>query len=71
MQDMVPWTLREDFESKIKENKKNLFISIASNLTRLKIETDRDIQNIVFVATFFQLVAGKKRLRMSLTMHPV
>ena len=25
MQDIVPWTLGEDFESKIKENKKKLF----------------------------------------------
>ena len=44
MRDLVPWTLREDFESKIKENKK-VFVSIASNLTRLEIETDRYLKN--------------------------
>ena len=43
MRDLVPWTLIEYFESKIKENKK-VFVSIASNLTRLEIETDRYIK---------------------------
>ena len=28
MQDVVPWTLREDFESKIKENKKNCLFQL-------------------------------------------
>ena len=62
MQNLVPWTLREHFESKIKEIKKKWFVSIASNLTRLEIETDRDVKNIVFAITFFQLVTSKKRL---------
>ena len=62
MQNLVPWTLREDFESKIKEILKKWFVSIASNLIRLEIETDRGVKNIVFTITFFQLVAGKKRL---------
>ena len=62
MQNLVPWTLREDFGSKIKENEKKWFVSIASNLTRLEIETDRDVKNIVFAITFFQLVPGEKRL---------
>ena len=62
MQNLVPWTLREDFESKIKEIKKKWFVSIVSNLIRLEIETDRDVKNVVFAITFFQLVAGKKRL---------
>ena len=34
MQDIVPWTLGEDFESKIKENIKQI-VSIAKYLTRL------------------------------------
>ena len=34
MQDIVPWTLGEDFESKIKENIKKI-VSIAKYLTRL------------------------------------
>ena len=38
--------LREDFKSKIKENEK-------MNLTRLETETDRYVQNIVFVTTLF------------------
>ena len=59
MQVLVPWTLREDFESKSKKLKK-VFVSTASNLTRLEIETDRYVKNIVFVTTFFHLVAGKK-----------
>ena len=62
MQNLVPWTLREDFESKIKEIKKKWFVSIVSNLIRLEIETERDVKNVVFAITFFQLVAGKKRL---------
>ena len=62
MQNLVPWTLREDFGSKIKKNEKKWFVSIASNLIRLEIETDRDVKNIVFAITFFQLVPGKKRL---------
>ena len=50
MRDLVPWTLREYFESKIKEKKK-VFVSIASNLTRLEIETDRYITNVVFATS--------------------
>ena len=59
-----------DFESKIKENKK-MFVSIARNLTRLKIETDRYVESIVFATSFLHLVTGKKRLRMFLTLSPV
>ena len=59
MQVQVPWTLHEDFESKSKKLKE-VFVSTASNLTRLEIETDRYVKNIVFVTTFFPLVAGKK-----------
>ena len=44
MQDLVPWTPREDFERKVKENKNKLLVSIASNLTRLEIETDRYVK---------------------------
>ena len=47
MHDLVPWTLIEYFESKIRENKK-VFVSTASNLTWLEIETDRYIKNVVF-----------------------
>jgi len=37
MQDLVPWTLCEDFKSRIKENeKKCLFQSGANNLTMLE-----------------------------------
>ena len=28
MRDLVPWTLREDFESKIKENKKKCLFQL-------------------------------------------
>ena len=55
-----------NISSKIKEIKK-VFVSIASNLTRLEIETDRYIKNVVFATSFFHLVADKKRLRMFLT----
>ena len=41
-------------------NFKKAFVSTASNLTRLEIETDRYVKNIVFATTFFHLVAGKK-----------
>ena len=70
MRDLVPWTLLEYFESKIKENKK----VFASNLTRLEIETDRYIKNVVFATSFSlsHLIADeKRRLRMSLTLNPV
>ena len=40
----------DDFESKSKKLKK--IVSIAGNLTRLEIETDRYIKNIVFATTF-------------------
>ena len=63
MQVLVLWTLRDDFESKSKKLKK-LFVSIASNFTRLETETDRYVKNIIFATTFFHLVAGKKQLRM-------
>ena len=60
MKDLVPWTLREDFESKIKENEKYLFVLIAINLTRLKIETDSRKGNKHGICDFFShLVAGK------------
>ena len=59
MQVLVPWTLREDFERKSKKLKK-VFVSTASNLTRLEIDTDRYVKKIVFATTFFHLVAGKK-----------
>ena len=32
-------------------------VKISSNLTRLKIETDRYIKNVVFATSFFHLVA--------------
>lgn len=48
-----------------------MFVSIASNFTRLKIDTHRCIKNIVFATTFFRLVAGKKQLRIFLTLSPV
>ena len=54
-------------KAKSKEIKK-LFVSIASNLTRFEIETDRYVKNIVFAASISHLVAGKKRLRMFLTL---
>ena len=63
---LVPWTLLDDFESKSKKLKE--IVSIAGNLTRLEIETDRYVKNIVFCDYFFYLVAGKKRLRMFLTL---
>ena len=47
---LVPWTLRDDFESKSEKLKK--IVSIAGNLTRLEIETDRYVKNIVFATTF-------------------
>ena len=66
MHDLVPWTLREHFETKFKKKKKKI-VSIASNLTRLEIKTDRYIKSIVFATSFFHSVADKKRLRMFLT----
>ena len=59
MRDLVPWTLREDFESKIKENKK-VFVSIASNLTRLEIETDRYLKNRSISHFFFPFSRRQK-----------
>ena len=47
---LVPWTLRDDFESKSKKLKKN--VSVAGNLTRLEIETYRFVKNVVFATTF-------------------
>ena len=38
------------FQKQIKETKK--IVSIAGNLTRLEIETDKDVKNIVFATTF-------------------
>ena len=70
MHDLVPWTLREHFKSKSKKIKK--FNSIASNLTRLEIKTDRYIKNIVFATSFFHLVADKNRLNtFLLSLNPV
>ena len=56
--------------SKAKSKKviKKLFVSVASNLTMLKIETDRYVKNILFATYFSHLVIGKKRLRMFLTL---
>ena len=56
--------------SKAKSKKviKKLFVSIARNLSRLEIETDRHVKNVVFATSFSHLVAGKKQLRMFLTL---
>ena len=54
---LVPWTLRDDFESKSKKLK--TIVSIAGNLTRLKIETYRYVKNSI-CDYFFHLIAGKK-----------
>ena len=62
---LVPWVLHDDFESKSKKLEK--IFSIASNLTRLEIETDRYVKNIVFAIT----ISSEKRLGMSLTLSPV
>ena len=60
MQNLVPWTLREDFESKIKENEKKWFVSIASNLIRLEIETDRDVKKHSICDNFFPVSPRQK-----------
>ena len=72
MQDLVSWNLWEDFQSKIKENNKNNVL-IASNLTRLEIETGRYmyVKNIVFVTPFFFFFLHQKQLRMFLTLSHI
>ena len=70
MQDLVSWNLCEDFQSKIKENNKNNVL-IASNLTRLEIETGRYVKNIVFVTPFFPFSRHQKQLRMFLTLSHI
>ena len=56
MQDLVSWILK----AKSKKIKKKLFVSIASSLTMLKIETDACIKNIVFATTFFYFCRWQK-----------
>ena len=59
--------LHPDF---VKENKKKS-VSITGNLTRLEIETYRFVKKRSICDYFFDLVAGKKQLRMFLTLSPV
>ena len=64
----VPWTLRDDFESKSKKLKKNCFNCRQFDKAR---NWDRQIRKKHSICDyFFHLVAGKKRLRMFSTSEP-